>query len=122
MTRFMEKNKNEIEKLEADMQSPDFWNDKNKAQETIKKIFELKATKEGLGKYDKGAAILTIIAGAGGDDAEDFSAILLAMYMKYASKKGWNISFIHEHKNDHGGYRNISLEITDPTLRPPLGK
>ena len=33
------------------------------------------------------------------------------MYMKYVDKKGWRISFIHENKNDHNGYRNISLEI-----------
>jgi peptide chain release factor 2 len=31
--------------------------------------------------------------------------------MKYANKKGWEISFIHEHKNDHGGYRNVSFEM-----------
>lgn len=97
------------------MQSPDFWNDKNKAQSVLKELAELKAKKEGnVGprKYDKGNAILTIISGAGGDDAEDFSAMLLSMYMKYADKKGWGTSFIHEHKNDHGGYRNITIEIS----------
>jgi peptide chain release factor 2 len=35
----------------------------------------------------------------------------LSMYMKYADKKGWTISFIHEHKTEHGGYRNITMEI-----------
>ncbi len=102
----------EIKKLEAEMMSPDFWNDKNKAQGVLKEIAELKNKKEGLGKYDKGNAILTVISGAGGDDAEDFSAMLLAMYVKYANKKGWGVSFIHEHQNDHGGYRNITLEIS----------
>ena len=101
----------EIEKIEVLMQAPDFWNDKNKAQEILKELAELKIEKEGLGKYDKGSAIVTIISGAGGDDAEDFSAMLLSMYMKYANKKGWEISFIHEHKNDHGGYRNVSFEV-----------
>ena len=37
----------EIEKLEAQMQSPDFWNDKNKAQNILKQITELKEKKEG---------------------------------------------------------------------------
>jgi peptide chain release factor 2 len=100
-----------IEELEAEMSSPEFWNDKNKAQNTLRELAELKAKKEGLGKYDRGNAILTIISGAGGDDAEDFSAILLSMYMKYASKKGWGISFLSEHKNDHNGYRNVSFEV-----------
>jgi peptide chain release factor 2 len=122
----MQKDTNEIEKeidkLEMEMQNPDFWNDKNRAQNVLKELRELKAKQAGVGRYDKGNAIMTIISGAGGDDAEDFSAMLLSMYLKYADKKGWKISFIHEHKNDHNGYRNVSLEISDPTLRPPLNK
>jgi peptide chain release factor 2 len=100
-----------IKELEGEMLSPVFWNDKIKAQATIKEISELKEKKSGLGKYDKGPAIITIISGAGGDDAEDFSRILLDMYMKYADKNNLRISFIHEHKNEHNGYRNVSFEI-----------
>ena len=77
----------------------------------LKEIASLKEKKEGINKYDKGNAIFTIISGAGGDDAEDFSAMLLSMYIKYANKKGWEIRFIDEHKNDHGGYRNVSFEV-----------
>ena len=112
----------QIRKLEEGMALPDFWNDKVKARAVLRELAELKNKKEGLGKYDKGNAILTIISGAGGDDAEDFSAMLLSMYLKYADRKGWGISFIHEHKNDHGGYRNTTIEISDPTLHPPLAK
>jgi peptide chain release factor 2 len=101
----------QIAELEARMQNPEFWNDKTKAQETIKKIAELKDKKEGLAKYDRGNAILTIIAGAGGDDAEDFAAMLMKMYGKYVDKKGWTATLIHENKNDHGGWRNITAEI-----------
>ncbi|MFA5932294.1 MAG: peptide chain release factor-like protein [Candidatus Paceibacterota bacterium] len=111
----------EIEELEETMQAPEFWNDKNKAQDTIKKLAELKDKKEGVGKYDKGPAVVTIISGAGGDDAEDFSAMLLSMYMKYADKRGWGISFIHEHKNDHNGYRNVSFEIAGPAKAGKVG-
>jgi len=103
-----------IDELEMQMLASDFWNNKNRAQEVLKELAELKNQKEGKEgpqKYDKGNAVLTIISGAGGDDAEDFSAMLLNMYLKYASRKNWNISFIHEHKNDHNGYRNVSLEI-----------
>ncbi len=101
----------EIEKLEDEMQQIDFWNDKNKAQATLKKITELKDKVRGAEKYDKGNAIISIISGAGGDDAEDFSRMLLDMYMKYANKKNWEIFFIHENKNEHGGYRNVSFEL-----------
>jgi peptide chain release factor 2 len=101
----------EIERLEALMQLPDFWTDKNKAQSILKEIAELKEKKEGVGKYDKGNAIVTIISGAGGEDAEDFGAMLLSMYVKYVNKKNWKVILIHENKNNSGGYRNVSLEV-----------
>ena len=101
----------EIKKLETEMQSPDFWSDKNKAQNILKELSALKEKKEGVGKYDKGPAIVTIISGAGGDDAEDFGAMLFRMYEKFAKRRGWGISFLNEHKNDHGGYKNISFEV-----------
>lgn len=100
-----------IESLEEKMQLPDFWTDKNQAQAIIKEIAELKNKKEGLGKYDKGNAILSIVSGAGGSDAEDFSRILLEMYLKYAKSQGWNAVLIHENKNDHDGYRNVTVEL-----------
>lgn len=102
----------EIAEIEAEMQAPDFWTDKAKAQETVKKLNELKAEKEGLGRYDRGDAIVSIIAGAGGDDAEDFARMLFEMYFKFANKRGWSANLIHENKNDHGGFRNISFEIS----------
>lgn len=101
-----------IKELEDMMNSVDFWNDKIKAQNVLKELQELKDRKDGLSKYDRGPAIISIISGAGGDDAEDFSKILLEMYMKYANKNNFEISFIHEHKNDHGGYRNVSFEMS----------
>ena len=106
--------KKEIEKLEEEMIQGDFWSDKSKAQETIKKLNELRDELLGGEKYDKGNAILSIISGAGGDDAEDFSGMLLHMYLKYIENKGWQMNLIHENKNDLGGYRNISIEITGP--------
>lgn len=105
-----------IAEIEAAMLQADFWSDKHTAQAMIKELGELKDNLEGLGKYDKGSAVVTIFAGAGGDDAEDFAAILLRMYMKYIERKGWNISFLHEHGNDHGGYRNVTFLITGKSV------
>lgn len=107
-----EKIQKEIEMLEADMIGSDFWTDKIKAQATIKRIAELKDELLGGEKYDAGNAILSILSGAGGDDAEDFSAILLRMYYKYIENKGWDAILVHENKNDLGGYRNVSIEVS----------
>lgn len=107
--------KEQIEKriieIEGAMNAPDFWSDKNKAQAIIRELQELKDAKEGVGKYDKGDAVMTIFSGAGGDDAEDFSALLLHMYQKYIENKGWSYMTLHENQNDHGGFRNVTIEI-----------
>ena len=104
-----------IKELEEAMIKPDFWSDKEKAQAIIKEIQELKDELEGVGKYDKGDAVMTIFSGAGGDDSEDFSAMLLKMYFKYFENKGWGYKILHENQNDQGGYRNITVEITHST-------
>ncbi|MBI5139753.1 PCRF domain-containing protein [Candidatus Nomurabacteria bacterium] len=115
MTKNLDDNKNDleakIEELEKEMQVPEFWNDKTRAQNVLRELEELKAKKEGLGKYDKGNAIVNIISGAGGDDAEDFASMLFNMYLKFLNKKKWSAVLIHENKNDHGGFRNVSFEI-----------
>ena len=107
--------KQEIEKkikeLEEGMASPDFWADKERAQAVIKEIQKLKDGLEGGGEYDKGDALMTIFSGAGGDDAEDFSAMLLRMYFKYFESKSFGYRILHENQNDNGGYRNITVEI-----------
>ncbi len=103
--------KEKIESLEQGMYKPDFWSDKDRAQGIIKEIEDLKNDLEGLGKYDKGDAVLSIFTGAGGDDAEDFSRMLLHMYSKYIENQGWSFSVIDEHKTDNGGYRSVSIEV-----------
>ncbi|MCC7004946.1 PCRF domain-containing protein [Candidatus Nomurabacteria bacterium] len=102
---------NKLAELEQEMQKADFWSDKNRAQNVIKEIANIKEQISGIGKYDKGDAVMTILSGAGGDDAEDFSAILFRMYQKYIEKNGWQLYLIHQNQNDHGGFRNLTFEI-----------
>ena len=101
-----------IEELEAQMYDSHFWDDKVRAQAILKEISDLKEKLAGKGKFDKGDAIMNILSGAGGTDAEDFSQILFSMYVKYFTKKGWGYRVLHSNKNDHGGFRNITIEIS----------
>ncbi len=94
------------------MGQADFWSDVDKAQAMIRELGELKIQAEGGSKYDAGDAIMTVFSGAGGDDAEDFSGMLLRMYKKYCDNRGFGMSVIHSNENDHGGYRNITVEIS----------
>ena len=106
----MKENEKRLAELEAMMASPDFWADKDQAQKLVQ---EYQMLKEGGGSdpHDAGNATLAILAGAGGDDAEDFARMLRRMYEGYASSKGWGSRELHANENDHGWYRNLMLEI-----------
>lgn len=97
--------------IEDAMLRPDFWNDPAKAQAMIKELGEIKDEAEGKGKFDKEPAVVTIVAGAGGDDAEDFARMLVLMYQRYAEGRGWSVTILDSNANDHNGYRNIVFEI-----------
>lgn len=100
-----------IKEIEEAMMRPDFWADKEKAQRLVRELGELKTVAADGGKYGKANAVITIFSGAGGDDSEDFTAMLLKMYKKYCERRGWGVTPIHEHENDHGGYRNVAFEV-----------
>ncbi|MFA5830771.1 MAG: PCRF domain-containing protein [Candidatus Paceibacterota bacterium] len=107
----MEAQKARIEEIEKMMMLPDFWQNKNRAQELIKELSGLKESLLGVGKYDKGGAIITIFSGAGGDDSEDFSAMLFRMYEKYIAGRGWSVMILHKNENTQGGFRNLTFEV-----------
>ncbi len=101
-----------IIEIESAMLAPDFWQDSKAAQALIKELQDLKVELEGGGKYDKGNALMTIVAGAGGDDAEDFAHMLFEMYQHFCEKHGFPMRVLHMHENDHGGFRNLSVEFS----------
>jgi len=93
------------------MLQSDFWNDPKQAQAMIKELQELKDAAEGKGKYDRLDAVFTIVAGAGGDDAEDFARMLVEMYQRFAESNGWTVVILDSNTNNLNGYRNITFEV-----------
>lgn len=93
------------------MLEPTFWNNPPEAQAMIKELQTLKDQADGKEKYDRNNAIFTIVAGAGGDDAEDFARMLVEMYQRYAQGQGWTVDILDSHANEHNGYRNITFEV-----------
>ncbi len=102
----------QVAAIDAAMATPDFWSDKDRAQSLIKERATLIALLQGGTAHESGPAIISVLAGAGGDDAEDFAAILLSMYRSYAERKGWSTILLDESENDHGGYRSATMEIS----------
>lgn len=71
------------------------------------------------GKYDNGNAVVSVYAGAGGKDSEDWAALLFRMYTRFAEKRGWTVKVIHEHWGDEqgpGGWgiKNASMLVQGP--------
>jgi peptide chain release factor 2 len=62
------------------------------------------------GKYDKGNATLTITAGAGGQDAQDWAALLFRMYERFCTKKNWKVKVLHESFGDPGPEGRIGIK------------
>lgn len=69
------------------------------------------------GKYDRGNAILSIFAGAGGQDAQDWAAMLLRMYERYCGFRGFRVKILEQSFGEGGGpegrigIKSAALEI-----------
>lgn len=146
-----------LEKLEAQMQSPDVWADKEKVStlgadikeikdnlnilnswqsaiddaqtaleiqdaDLIKEVFENLSTAEKeldkfeirlmlSGEYDEADAILTINAGAGGTDAQDWASLLLRMYTRWAENRNWHVDLLDKLDGDEAGIKSATLKI-----------
>ena len=64
------------------------------------------------GEYDEADAILTINAGAGGTDAQDWASMLLRMYIRWAENRGWNVDLLDKLDGDEAGIKSATIKIT----------
>ncbi len=74
-------------------------------------LTELKEALKFSGPYDDYDAIMTIRAGAGGVDAQDWAAMLLRMYLRWAEKEGLTVSIIEESTGEEAGIKSVTLEL-----------
>ncbi len=81
-----------------------------KALERAIKSYELKTTLNG--EYDEADALLTITAGAGGTDAQDWAQMLLRMYIRWAEKRGWKVALLDKSDGDEAGIKSATIKIT----------
>lgn len=65
------------------------------------------------GEYDENDVLLSIHTGNGGQDAEDFSQMLLRMYLRFSEKKGYKATILEESPSDDG-IKSATIEINGP--------
>lgn len=66
------------------------------------------------GPFDDRSAIISIHAGAGGTDAQDWAAMLLRMYIRWAEKSGFKATMIDESSGEEAGLKSATFEIEGP--------
>ena len=63
------------------------------------------------GEYDEADAILTINAGAGGTDAQDWASLMLRMYIRWAESHDWKVDLLDKLDGDEAGIKSATIKI-----------
>lgn len=121
---------NEIQNL---MMNQDFWSDQAKATKLSQELAYLnniisdfenaeseedmqKLEKETLyvGEFDDLAAIISVHAGAGGTEAQDWAQMLLRMYLRYCEKKGYKAEILEQSDGEEVGIKSATVQVVGP--------
>lgn len=95
--------------------------DDSLTDELMSKLLQLRARFDELkkelqfnGPYDDYAAIVSIHAGAGGTDAQDWAQMLLRMYVRWAEQNDYSVQTIEQSDGEEAGIKSVTLEIAGP--------
>jgi peptide chain release factor 2 len=80
-------------------------------EQVANKFTALKEQLKLIGQYDDYDAIVSVYAGAGGTDAQDWAQMLYRMYVRYAEKSGWKVTMIEESAGEEAGIKSVTFEF-----------
>ncbi len=66
------------------------------------------------GEYDDSAAIVTINAGAGGTDAQDWAEMMLRMYMRWVQLRNFKVELLDQSQGEEAGIKSATFKIDGP--------
>jgi peptide chain release factor 2 len=84
----------------------------HEAQEVADQLAKLRLEVMVSGRHDHADAILTVYAGAGGTESQDWAEMLLRMYLRWAERRGFGAEIIDEAEGDGAGIKNATVEIS----------
>lgn len=111
--------KKEIEEMEVLLQLIEEQNDEKEAQELLKKIEqseeainEMEFRQMLKAENDERNAIVSINAGAGGTEAQDWAEMLLRMYLRWAEKRGYQTEIVDILPGEEAGIKNVTFTVS----------
>ena len=86
-------------------------NARQEVSKLVKKVSDLSIEALLKGKYDSCDAILTLHAGAGGTEAQDWVEMLFRMYVRYAERSGYKVSVLDKLDGDDAGIKSVTFSV-----------
>src|SRR3990167_7309621 len=83
-------------------------------KDVAKRFDDLKQQLKFAGQYDDHDVIISIYAGAGGTDAQDWAQMLLRMYVRWAEAQGNKVHMLDESAGDEAGVKSATLDVSGP--------
>lgn len=122
--------KDRLTAIEGMMNDPNFWADHEKAGKVSQELkhlqdiittFELAETDSELeelemeavfaGPHDNASAYLSVHAGSGGTEAQDWADMLLRMYLRYGEKSHYDVTLLDKTPGEEAGIKSATLAI-----------
>src|SRR4051794_17504821 len=75
------------------------------------RLAELEEARLFSGEYDSGDAVVTVHAGAGGTDSQDWAEILLRMYLRWAEGRGYKTEMLEATPGEEAGLKSATFSL-----------
>jgi peptide chain release factor 2 len=86
----------------------------NELKAVSKELEQFELTRLLSGEYDDSSAIVTINAGAGGTDAQDWAEMMLRMYLRWAQRRGFSTEIIDQSPGEEAGLKSVTFKVEGP--------
>jgi peptide chain release factor 2 len=85
------------------------------------RLAELEEQRLFSGDYDAGDALVTVNAGAGGTDAQDWAEMVLRMEMRWAERRGFQVELLEVSPGEEAGIKSATFQVSGENAYGLLG-